>query len=130
MLVVSLRSESDPSKRKALKIFEFPKMEKALFNCFTDQGANNLPVSNEMLKEQVKLLHVKIQKKTGGFLANNGWVVNFKKRHEKRELKVYGEKLANKSDSINPFLGKFNKTIRVLSLTKEQIYNANESGLF
>lgn len=123
-------SESGPGKRKTLKSSEFPKMERALFKWFATQRANNLPITSDMLKEKAKLFHAKIQEKSGGFHASNGWVANFKKRHGIRRLKICGEKLSNKTGAVNPFLQKLNEKIADLGLEREQIYNADESGLF
>jgi len=45
-------------------------------------------------------------------------------------LTVTGEKLSSDFDATKPFVDKFEKTVRDLGLTSDQVYNADESGLF
>lgn len=123
-------TESGPGKRIALRTCEFPRMEKALFKWFLKQRKNHVPVSVEILKSKACQLHEKIKENEGSFHASNGWFSNFKKRHGVRMLKICGEKLSNKPKLVEPFLAKFKNKIQELELSDEQIYNADESGLF
>lgn len=123
-------AESGPGKRAVIRACEYPRMEKALYKWFLKQRERNLPVSAEILKSKAKQLHTKIQEKPGNFHASNGWCSNFKKRHGIRMLKICGEKLSNKPTLIEPFLQKFHDKVSELNLTPDQIYNADESGLF
>lgn len=64
------------------------------------------------------------------FRASSGWLQTFKKRFSIRFLKVCGEKLSSQPELVEPFKHKLFKIIEDLSLTPEQIYNADESGVF
>lgn len=123
------RAESGPGKRVTLKASEYPQMEKALYGWFQKQRAKNVPLSNDIIKSKAIQLHQKIREKPC-FNASNGWIAKFKKRHGIRMLKICGEKLSNKCKLVEPFLLKFRQKIKQLNLTADQIYNADESGLF
>lgn len=123
-------AESGPGKRIVIRACEYPVMEKALYKWFLKQRELNLPVSAEILKSKAIQLHNKINESRADFHASNGWCSNFKKRHGIRMLKICGEKLSNKPTLIDPFLEKFHDKVLELKLTPEQIYNADESGLF
>lgn len=122
--------EAGPGKRQTLKCCEYPKMEKALYKWFLKQRHQNVPISVDIVKSKARELHEKIQEKEGSFCTSNGWVSNFKKRYGLRHLKICGEKLSSKPETVEPFLIKFRDKIKELNLSPEQIYNADESGLF
>lgn len=125
-----LSTEVGFGKRKTLRPPELPKMENALFDWFSRKRSANIPISSEILCEKAKHLHQKIKELPGEFNASHGWLSNFKKRHGIRILKVTGEKLSNQSESVKPFLEKFHTKLKELDLTVDQVYNADESGLF
>ena len=105
-------------------------MEKALYKWILKQRNQNVPISVDIVKSKARKLHKKIREKEGSFHASNGWVSNFKKRYGLRHLKICGEKLSDKSSSVDPFLTQLQNKIKEMSLLPEQIYNADESGLF
>ncbi|KAG8232655.1 hypothetical protein J437_LFUL012615 [Ladona fulva] len=66
-----------------------------------------------------------------GFVASKGWLDRFKHRHGIRHLKITGEKLSSNESAIEPFrIEVLLHVINEKNLSSEQIYNANESGLF
>ncbi|XP_049306022.1 jerky protein homolog-like [Bactrocera dorsalis] len=130
LLKYATNMETGPGKRQTLKSCEFPRMEKALYKWFLKQRSENVPISFDIVKAKARKLHEKIKEKTGFFHASNGWVSNFKKRYGLRQLKICGEKLSNKTASVDPFVIRFRNKIKELDLSAEQIYNADESGLF
>ncbi|XP_055910863.1 jerky protein homolog-like [Eupeodes corollae] len=102
-------------------------MERMLYKWYKRQ--KNLPVGGEMLKEKAKLLHEKLEEE-GGFNGSSGWLDGFKSRFGVRLLKICGEKLSSDHSAVAPFKNNFAKTIHELQLSQNQIYNADESGLF
>ena len=64
------------------------------------------------------------------FKASTGWLDKFKNRHGIRNLSIQGEKLSAAEETVEPFLQKLNKVIEERGLIPEQIYNADETGLF
>ncbi|XP_014366598.2 jerky protein homolog-like [Papilio machaon] len=122
------KTEKGPGFRKTLKLPENPVLEEALFTWFLEQRRRHIPLSGEVVMEKARFFHKKL---TGSdFSASRGWLDNFKKRHGKRQLKVSGEKVSSNTEAVQPFQEKFLNEIKEKNLCPEQIYNADESGLF
>jgi hypothetical protein len=103
-------------------------MEKALYKWFLKQREQHAPINGDMIKEKAKTLHAKFYESS--FRASNGWLQKFKKRYGIRFLKIAGEKLSSQPELIAPFKEKLSKKVTELQLSLEQIYNADESGLY
>lgn len=104
-------------------------MEDELYSWFVKQRERHVPLSYEILAEKSRLLFQKHYGKDT-FVASRGWVLNFKKRHGLRHLKICGEKLSNDVSAVVPFIKKLSEIIQRKGLIPTQIYNADESGLF
>lgn len=131
--ILSAVSESlEEVSRKTIRKGEFPEIETKLFEWFLKQRERKCSVSRMMLK--VKALEIFKQefpdKEDNAFTASDGWITKFKMRHGMRFLKVCGEILSSDTTSITPFIHRFRKVISDMGLTNEQIYNADESGLY
>ncbi|XP_050322584.1 LOW QUALITY PROTEIN: jerky protein homolog-like [Bactrocera neohumeralis] len=105
-------------------------MEKSLYLWFIRMRGRNCPVSGLMLKEKAKELHSLLKENSTGFNASDGWLQRFKKRYGVRLLKVSGEKLSSQPQLVDPFKLKLKQKIEEMELCNDQLYNADESGLF
>lgn len=123
-------TERGPGVRKTLKKSENPVLEDALFTWFLQQRRLHVPVSGDMICEKARIFHRQITNSDIGFNASRGWLDKFKKRHGIRRLKMAGEKLSNDEAAIGPFQLELQKVIKEKNLTAEQVYNADESGLY
>ncbi|XP_025405713.1 jerky protein homolog-like [Sipha flava] len=123
-------TERGPGTRKTLKEPENLVLENALFIWFMQQRRRHIPISGEIICEKARLFHREITKQEDGFTASRGWLDNFKHRHGIRRLKITGEKLSCDEASIEPFRNELQRVINENNLDLEQIYNADESGLF
>ncbi|XP_025410373.1 jerky protein homolog-like [Sipha flava] len=94
------------------------------------QQRRHIPISGEIICEKARLFHREITKQEDGFTASRGWLDNFKHRHGIKRLKITGEKLSWDEASIEPFRNELQLVINENNLDLEQIYNADESGLF
>lgn len=117
-------------KRSTLKEGEFPKTEKRLYKWIIKQRSRNIPINGFMIKAKAIEINSKIKEGAKGFNASDGWLRNFKKRFGIRLLKISGEKLSCQSENVDPFIKKLEEKIKELDLCEDQIYNADESGLF
>lgn len=106
-----------------------PKMEAALYRWFLKLRDRHVPVSGIMMKTKAKKLHA-IFKETNSFNASDGWINNFKARFGVRLLAISGEKLSSNKDAVLPFKQKLKKTMADFGISRQQLYNADESGLF
>lgn len=117
------------SQKRTLKKAENPKMESALYKWFQMQREKNLPVSGEMLKHKALHFYEKFGKGEK-FNASDGWLQKFKWRYGIRLLKIAGEKLSSQPELVSPFTAELTKVIEEHKLSKHQIYNADETGLY
>lgn len=119
-----------PGKKKTLRKGELPRMEKMLYKWFIKQRSRNVPIGSNMIKAKAKEIHQRIKENNGLFNASDGWLQNFKNRFGIRFIKISGEKLSSQPELVQPFKDLLAAKIGELELSKDQIYNADESGLF
>jgi len=121
-------STSGMDKRSTLKKPTSEELDAAVWMWFVQQRNNNFPVSGAILKEKAVSLDRKINSESN-FVASEGWLTRWKKRHGVHHLTVSGEKLASDEPSAISFIGTFSEMIATNCLQKEQIYNLDETGL-
>ncbi|XP_031344576.1 jerky protein homolog-like [Photinus pyralis] len=117
-------------QKRTLKEAENPKLERLLYKWFVKQRERNLPVTGDMIKQKALVIHKQLNSQNETFNASDGWLQKFKWRHGIRLLKIAGEKLSSQPELINPFTNELAKIIKELDLTENQIYNADETGLY
>lgn len=130
MKVVNESFRPSRIQKRTLKKAEYPKMEIALHKWFVRQRELNLPISGDILKQKAIQLHERLCSNNETFNASDGWLQKFKVRHGIRLLKMSGEKLSSTLENVSPFKGNFFNKIKTLNLTHDQIYNADETGLY
>ena len=64
------------------------------------------------------------------FKAGTGWLKRLKDRHGVRALSVQGESLSAAADTAEPFKEKLSKIMEGKSLTLNQVFNCDETGLY
>ncbi len=116
-----------PSKRMKLTQAHDPKLDEGVLMWLKQARGQNLPVSGNLIKEKAmklaELMHIP------NFMASDGWLDNFKKRHGITFKTVQGEAGAVDSQSLlewqqqvlRPLLGQF---------SADDVFNLDETGLF
>ncbi|GBL75216.1 Jerky -like [Araneus ventricosus] len=108
-------SKMDSSKafegRSTLKKAKIEKFDEAVYLWFKQQRAQDIPISGNILKGKT-FLHSQKLNENESFSANQG------------------EKLFANKDSAKDFVERFEEVIEKENLTLDQIYNADETGLF
>lgn len=122
----------DEIKRKTLHKAEYVDLEKQLYKWFLDQRERNCPISGPILKAKAKTLFEQIypDRTPNDFRASQGWFSKFKRRYGIRILKVCGEILSSDTSTITPFIYALRAKMHEMEILNEQLYNADESGLF
>lgn len=117
-------AEVSAKKRKTMKKSSLSDMESALFEWFKQKR-----ISGPMVCEKAKWFHehLKIEET---FNASQGWLFRFKTRHGIRQLDIQGESLSGDLTAATLFNDEFNSFLSKLNLSPDQVYNADESGLF
>lgn len=120
-------------KRKTIKSATNESVDTAVWLWFVQKRSEGVPLSGPMVCEKAILFNEKMNGNPE-FKASSGWLKNFKNRHGIRELLVEGEKMSsatvdNCQPTVDNFMAKFLKLITDNNLTREQVYNADETGL-
>jgi len=115
------------SKKKMTGI-EDSALDKRLYRWFFQMRSLGNPVSGLVLQEKAMVFNNLFNGRKD-FHASNGWLHKWKKRHQIRQLTIAGERLsADEEGSANFSIG-FCKFIGDHHYSRDQIYNADETGL-
>lgn len=115
-----------PSKCKKMKSCEFKDVEECVLKWLKQCRDKNLPIGGPILQEKAQQFAKDLNHEN--FRASNGWLQNFKKRHELVFRKVCGE-----SASVdNDVCVQWKDTLAEVTggYKPEDIYNADETALF
>ena len=121
----------DKKKRKVMRVSIDESLDKAVYLWFSQKRSQNMPVSGPVLCEKAAQLHEQLHE--GGditpFQASRGWLWRFCQRHSIRQLSLQGEKVSSNVSSVAPFKDELQQLLERESLTLEQLYNCDETGL-
>lgn len=123
-------SDKGTGARKYITHSAYPEIEEKLYDWLLDKRAKHIPVSRKILQEKGKALFDSIHQGNKSFSASDGWFANFRKRYGLRYLAVCGEILSACPENVAPFKCKLEQKIKSMDLTNDQIYNADETGLY
>lgn len=127
--VSSSDSFNAKNSRKSLKRAKTEQVDMAVYKWFQQQRAEGNPVSGPLLREKALWFHQKMQVKES-FTASQGWLSRFKARHGIRQLDIQGEKLSGDKNAADLYKNEFLRIIERHDLSRAQIYNADETGLY
>jgi hypothetical protein len=107
------------------------KMEKALSIWIEDQSQKKVPLTTLLIKAKaIKLFeHFKGDADTI-FLGSKGWFENFKKRQSLHNIKVTGEAASADTVAAAAYPAELKEHIEEKGYLPEQVFNADETGLF
>ena len=107
-------------------------VEKETYLWFLQERSRGTPISGPILAEKALQFYHWLHGNASAddFKASQGWLDKFKRRHGICQLRVVGEKLSADMQSIQPFVETLHKLIEEKGLQLEQLYNADETGLF
>lgn len=120
--------ECGAGQRKTLKWSKYPRVEQALYEWYLEERQQST-VTGEKLQEKAKILYKEIMSKDD-FKASDGWLDKFKKRYGIRFLTSPSPTPSSSINLVKVFIMKFEERVKELGLTPDQVYNAEESGLF
>lgn len=123
-----IESEKVLSERRYLRKPSNEMVDDALWLWFLQERRRGTPISGPVLQEKAMILHNKL----GGnieFVASNGWLDRWKKRHGVKFVNICGEKMSADTPSASGFVAKLEKIIQEERLVPDQVYNIDETGL-
>lgn len=116
-------------KKKSMKTSTWEDLDRALLQWFNQERSVGTPINGVILGEKAKFFHDQLGLE-GEFNASGGWLWRFKNRYGIREISIQGEKLSADNDAADEFQREFKEFITAKNFTEEQIYNADETGLY
>ena len=107
------------------------KMEKALNIWIEDLNRRFIPVDSQAIREKATKLYEHYSQNTdSSFKASKGWFENFKKRYSLHNLKLMGETASADHAAAEKYQDEFEKMVQEKGYLPEQVFNADETGLF
>lgn len=130
-----LRFFANSDSRQALeqrRTLHTPKLEhldRVLYEWFLVKRAEGVPVSGPMLIEKAKDFYEQMQL-TEPCVFSGGWLWRFKARHGIKKLDASSAKQVADHQAAEQFCGFFRSLAAEHGLSPEQVYSADETGLF
>ncbi|XP_050522274.1 tigger transposable element-derived protein 4-like [Daktulosphaira vitifoliae] len=112
--------------RKKNRPSEFSRLEQCLFTWFNQVRQQNIPVSGILIKEKAKSFAEILD--ISDFTASDGWLSNFKKRHNLVFRKICGESASVDNGICENWKVKLQYLL--CEYDPKNVFNADETGLF
>ena len=122
--------DEDGLKRKKQRTAKDPVLDTAMVNWFAQERQTGLPISGPIVKAQAEIFNKSINGDDTEFVASQGWLWRWQQRHGIIKHKIVGEKRSADKDGATQFPPRLLKFLAENQLVDEQIYNADETGLF
>ncbi|XP_050523014.1 jerky protein homolog-like [Daktulosphaira vitifoliae] len=122
-------NNSSMKKRKTMKTSTYKELDAALLQWINQVRSEGTPVSGPIVSAKAKQFFEMLGLE-GKFDASSGWLTRFKKRHGIREIGINGDKLSCDEQAAEDFKIKFEQFLQKEKISYEQLYSADESGLF
>lgn len=110
------------------------KTEKALNIWIEDLNRRHIPVDTNSIRDKAKSLYEHFSdgetNSKNNFLASKGWFENFKKRFSLHNLKTTGEAASADHAAAEAYPAEFSKRMKDKGYQPEQVFNADETGLW
>lgn len=122
--------------RPRSKIYE--KMEESLMIWIEDMTKKRFPLDGIVIKNKALKIFNYLKniepfsshEENQTFIASNGWFEKFKKRHGLQNIKIQGEVASANFEAADAFKVPFRNMIEENNYLLEQIFNADETGLW
>lgn len=131
---VSARSAKRATRARDIDLI---KMEKALYIWIEDCEQKKVPLDGNILKQKALKIFEHLKNANGSnnqsprvFSASSGWFENFKKRFALHNVKLGGERASADTESAEAYPAKLQKIIEDGGYTADQVFNADETGLY
>uniref|UniRef100_H3AZH0 HTH CENPB-type domain-containing protein n=1 Tax=Latimeria chalumnae TaxID=7897 RepID=H3AZH0_LATCH len=116
-------SETEGLSRKRAHTASDAPFDTAVYNWFVQERAVGTPISGPIVKAQAEKFCKELSVK-------QGWLDCFKRRYGTSQVKISGEIRSANSEAANTFSDEFKAYLEEEGFTEEQVYNADESGLY
>ena len=111
-----------------MRVADDDSLDRAVYLWFTQERAKGCPISGPLIMEKARMLHAIMypDDHEDSFKVSHGWL----HRYRIRELRLQGESLSAYTSAVEPIRQKLLKLIEDQQLTLNQVFNADETGLY
>ncbi|XP_053556272.1 jerky protein homolog [Bombina bombina] len=131
--ILQFTASSEPynkiAERKSLHKPKLENLDKVLHEWFLIKRSEGMAISGPMLITKAKSFKEQMNIDSECNFSS-GWLRNFKMRHGIRQLNVVGERQSADTHAAADYSATFEKIVIDYDLTPDQIYNADETGVF
>ncbi|XP_011871984.1 PREDICTED: jerky protein homolog-like [Vollenhovia emeryi] len=124
----SLLDQQGSLKRKRYTGVVGSDFEKIIYTWFIQQRDTGFPISGFLLMNKASTLAETLGRPN--FKASTGWLRKFQQRHGIRMIRVDGERLSSDAVASDEFTKIFSSFIEIEGGSVDNVYNADETGLF
>ncbi len=120
-------------KRKIVRRADFSELDRAVYLWFVKERCKGTPISKPLLMAKATQLYPHIypdDPDNSKFKGGTGWLKRFRDRHGVRSLSMQGESMSAAIIDVEPFKKKFQELVEESGLSREQVFNCDESGLY
>jgi len=121
-LLVDLNTEE--SKKQRERPVQFPQVEEAMTLWVTNALEADLVINTDILREKAEFFARSFE--VNNFKASNGWISNFKKRHNMKEYVKWGEAASAPLEILDEERRKLREIIKDYDLN--DVFNCDETG--
>ena len=123
--------EGDGLARKKLRRVNNPLLDKAVFTWFSQATQDGAPVSGPLLQAQAEKMHEAMHgPEAPPFLASNGWLAKFRRRHGIRQTKLVGEVRSADHEAAARFPPQLRAYLDEHDIPDEAVYYTDETALY
>jgi len=116
--------------RKRARVSQDPVLDSALFGGFCAKRADGVPLSGPILQTMAAQMSQEIHGSSSTPQISKGWLDRWKARHGIRAIRITGEVRSADSAAAEAFLPELQRVVESESLVPDQIWNADETGLY
>ena len=119
-------------KRCVIRHPKFDLVDEACWKWFCQQRSKGAPVSGVLLQEKARSFFAKLYPDADpqSFKGSTGWLSKFNTRHGIKNVQLRGEILSSDLSTIDPFREELAKVIVEEGYSRDQVFNADETGLW
>lgn len=117
-------------KRKRTKSAADPVLDKAVFSWYSQQRAEGITISTEILKHQAQKIDKQLNGEGSSFVASSGWAFRFNQRHGIAAFTPSEAMQVADQTTVSAFIRSFHEMLKENGYVAEQVYSCKESSLF
>ena len=117
------------AKRKLIHGAKSVVLDKVIYEWFKQRRSKGVPISGPLLCVKAKEFYTELNI-SKPYVFSLEWLEKFKVRYGIRHLKASGEKPSAGKEAAEKYVDTLEKLVKEHNLTPEQIYNADETGLY